>query len=150
VTDERTHARITSDPLCEAELVAFVTVPEAGGLVTFSGNVRNHHEGRAVERIEYEVAGPLAAAKLRELVAETVERFDVHRAAAEHRTGVVEVGEASVIVSVSASHRDEAFLAARHLIDRIKQALPVWKKERFADGTDEWVSGVPVPEGDRC
>ena len=150
MTDDRAHARITTDPLHEAELVAFVTVPEAGGIVTFSGNVRDHHEGRRVERIDYQVAGPLAESMLGKLVAETLERFDVHRSAAVHRTGVVEVGEASVIVCVSASHRDEAFRAARHLIDRIKQSLPVWKKERFTDGTEAWVPGTPVTEGDRC
>jgi molybdopterin synthase catalytic subunit len=100
--------------------------------------------------LEYSAAEPLATAKLRELVEETLAEHDVHRAAAVHRTGPVAIGEASVIVAASASHREEAFRAARHLIDRIKQVLPVWKKERFADGEESWVAGTPVEESGRC
>ncbi len=146
----RARSRVTAEPLSEADLVAFAAAPEAGAVVTFSGNVRNHHQGREVLRIDYAVAEPLASNKLGDLVDETIERFEVHRAAAEHRTGLVEVGEASVIVTVSASHRDEAFRACRHLIDRIKEVLPVWKKEQFADGSVDWAPGFAVPEADRC
>ena len=141
--------RIDTAPLSPSELESFVTTPASGGVVSFSGVVRNHHEGRAVLRIEYEAVASLAAAKLMEIAAEVLEDPAIHRVAAMHRTGLLEVGEASVIVAASASHRDEAFRAARRLIDRIKQALPIWKREHFADGTSAWAEGFTVPDADR-
>lgn len=146
----RRLVRIGAAPLDEAELRAFVTTPASGGVVVFSGNVRDHHQGRGVTRIDYEAVETLAAAKLEELAAEVLAAGDVHRVAAVHRTGTVEVGEASVIVVASAAHRDVAFRAARQLIDRIKQVLPVWKHEHFADGSVEWAPGFSVPDADRA
>ena len=149
-TETRTLCRVTVEPLREAELLEFVSTPASGGVVLFAGNVRNHHEGRDVLRIDYSAVEALAVQKLRDLTDETLDRFDVHHVAALHRTGRVGVGEASVLVAASASHREEAFAAARHLIDRIKQVLPVWKHEHFADGAIEWAPGSTVPEDDRC
>ncbi len=148
--ETRALCRVTAERLRENELLEFVSVPAAGGVVLFAGNVRNHHEGRGVLRIDYTAVDSLAARKLDELAEETLGRFDVHHVAAVHRTGRVEVGEASVLVAASASHREEAFAAAHHLIDRIKQVLPVWKHEHFADGAVEWAPGFTVPEDDRC
>jgi len=147
--DPRGLARITTEPLREAELTGFVTVPAAGGAVLFAGVVRDHQDGRRVGRIEYSAAEALANNKLWEIVEEVLEDPAVLRAAAVHRIGNLEVGEASVLVAASAAHREEAFRAARRLIDRIKEALPVWKKEHFEDGTAEWVPGCSVPMTDQ-
>ena len=148
MTDRRL-TRITEDVLREEELVKFVTTPESGGVVCFSGVVRNHHEGRGVLRIEYSAARPLAESKLRHVAEEVLEVTSARRVAALHRVGTLEVGEASVLVAASADHRDEAFRAARLLIDRIKEVLPVWKKEHFTDGTEDWVPGFTVADADR-
>ncbi|NNE43408.1 MAG: molybdenum cofactor biosynthesis protein MoaE [Gemmatimonadetes bacterium] len=141
---------MTEDVLEEAELVRFVTVPESGGVVCFSGVVRNHHEGQGVLRIEYSAARALAERKLRQVAEEVLEVTSAYRAAALHRLGTLEVGEASVLVAASAAHRDEAFRAARLLIDRLKETLPVWKREHFEDGTTGWVPGFTVADGDRA
>jgi molybdopterin synthase catalytic subunit len=117
--------------------------------VVFSGVVRNRHEGRAVLRIDYSAARELAEKQLAAVAQEVLEATGVHRVAAVHRLGLLEVGEASVIVAASAEHRAEAFEAARRLIDRIKEVLPVWKKEHFEDGTAEWAPGFSVREEDR-
>jgi len=145
----RQLVRIGPEPLDERELTRFVATPASGGVVTFSGVVRDHHEGRSVQRIEYSAAGELAAAKLADLASELLAEPAIHRVAAVHRTGLLEVGEASVIVAASAAHRAEAFAAARRFIDRIKEVLPVWKLEHYADGTREWAPGFEVPEADR-
>jgi molybdopterin synthase catalytic subunit len=146
---ERSLTEITSEPLSESKLTAFVTTPASGGVVLFSGVVRNHHEGREVERIEYVGVESLARTKLAEIAAEALADADVHRVAAVHRVGLLEVGEASVMVAASAAHRDQAFAAARRLIDRIKEVLPIWKHEHFTDGTVEWAPGFSVAESDR-
>ncbi|MGQ0720992.1 MAG: molybdenum cofactor biosynthesis protein MoaE [Candidatus Eiseniibacteriota bacterium] len=147
---ERLLTRVTREPLEEDELRRFVRTPASGAVVSFAGVVRNHHEGREVTRIEYAAVIPLAEAKLRDLAQEALEDAGVHRVAAVHRLGTLQVGEASVLVAASAAHRDVAFRAARRLIDRIKEVLPVWKKEHFADGTAAWAKGFAVPEGDRA
>lgn len=141
--------RIGTAPLDVRELESFVVTPASGGVVVFSGVVRNHHEGRPVLRIEYTTAQPLAEAKLAEIATDTLRDSAIHRVAAVHRVGRLEVGEASVIVAASAAHRDEAFRAARCLIDRIKRTLPVWKREHFADGTAEWAAGFTIGDADR-
>jgi molybdopterin synthase catalytic subunit len=147
---ERLLTRITAELLREDELRAFVGTRASGAVVTFAGVVRDHHEGRAVVRIEYAAVIPLAEVKLRDLAQEVLEESGADRLAALHRLGMLEVGEASVLVAASAAHRDTAFRAARRLIDRIKEVLPVWKKEHFADGTAAWAKGFAVPEGDRA
>ena len=141
--------RIGSEPLDVAELARFVTTPASGGIVTFSGVVRDHHDGRPVQRIEYSAAQRLAAAKLADLATEALADPAIHRVAAVHRTGLLEVGEASVIVAAAAAHRAEAFACAHRLIDRIKEVLPVWKLEHHADGSREWAAGFQVAEEDR-
>ncbi|HMB70442.1 MAG TPA: molybdenum cofactor biosynthesis protein MoaE [bacterium] len=146
---DRIHTVVTAVPLREADLVAAVATPESGGVVVFSGLVRNRHQGRGVLRIDYSAASRLAEEQLRVLAQEVLEVTGAHRVAAAHRVGLLEVGEASVIVAASAEHRAEAFEAARRLIDRIKEVLPVWKKEHFDDGTAEWAPGFTVREADR-
>jgi len=146
---ERSLVRVTMEPLDERELTAFVTTPASGGIVLFSGVVRNEHEGREVTAITYSAVEDLARAQLARVAGEALEDPDVHRVAAFHRTGELALGEASVMVAASAAHRDTAFRAARRLIDRIKEVVPVWKHEHFADGTSAWVPGFTVAPADR-
>ncbi len=147
---DRILVRVGPGRLDAGEVERFVATPASGGVTVFLGVVRNRHEGRDVVRIEYEAALPLAAATLESLAHDALRDPGVHRVAAVHRVGVVEVGEASVIVAASAAHREESFRAARFLIDRIKEILPVWKREHLADGTAEWAPGFAVRPRDRA
>lgn len=114
--------------------------PRCGGLATFEGWVRDHQDGRAVERLEYEAYAPLALREGAAIVEESLARFDIRRAACVHRTGALAIGDVAVWVGVSAPHRAAAFEACRYIIDEVKHRVPIWKKEYFADGTAEWVN----------
>jgi molybdopterin synthase catalytic subunit len=127
-------------PLDVAEVLAAVADPAAGGLNVFVGAVRDHDDGHDVVRLEY-TAHPTAIDQLAAVAAEVAAEFDAIAIAAVHRTGVLEVGDLAVVSAVSAAHRGEAFEASRALIDRLKQRVPIWKHQIFADGTDEWVNG---------
>ena len=130
---------VTDRPLSEAALTEAVAHPEAGGVVVFSGVVRNETGGRRVKFLEYEAHGQMAEAKMREIGEMLRARWpSVKRVAIAHRVGRLEIGEASVVVAVSAAHRREAFEACRFAIDRLKETIPVWKKEHFEDG-EVWV-----------
>jgi molybdopterin synthase catalytic subunit len=126
--------RIQEEPLDLHELVRAVEHPSAGGLVTFAGVVRDHHEGKRVTAISYEAYGSMAEAKMRQIAAEVERRWPECRIAMLHRTGQLEIGEASVMIAVSAPHRAEAFDACEYAIDTLKQLVPVWKKEAYEDG----------------
>ena len=129
------HARLTAEPLSLDALAARVRDPRAGAVVTFSGATRD------VAFLDYEAYAEMALAEMERIVASVAERHGLCAAAAEHRTGRVALGEASVIVAASAPHRPEAFAGARDLIDEIKARVPIWKQE---DGA--WVQGtVPRP-----
>lgn len=125
-------------PLDVAEVTAAVSDPAAGGLTVFVGAVRDHDSGQEVRRLEYS-AHPTAEARLTEVAAEVAAEFDAVAVAAVHRVGLLEIGDLAVVSAVSAAHRDEAFAASRALIDRLKQRVPIWKHQVFADGTEEWV-----------
>ena len=114
--------------------------PQCGGYASFEGWVRDHHEGRAVEKLEYEAYAPLAVREGETVIAEAMQRFDIAHACCIHRVGALAIGEMAVWVGVSAAHRDAAFRACRYIIDEIKHRVPVWKKEYFTDGTSEWVN----------
>lgn len=120
-----------------------VEQPEAGAVVTFSGNVRNHSDGRQVIKMEYEADENMAEALLKDIADEAKERFEILSVSAQHRTGELEIGEVSVFIAVSAAHRKAAFDACQFMINRLKEALPIWKKEYFSDGP-KWVDGIPV------
>lgn len=131
--------RVTEEPLSEAAVTAAVADPEAGGVVVFSGVVRSETGGRRVKFLEYEAHAPMAEAKMREIGEMVRARWPgVKRVATTHRVGRLEIGEASVMIAVSAAHRAEAFEACRFAIDRLKETVPVWKKEYFEDG-EVWV-----------
>jgi molybdopterin synthase catalytic subunit len=119
-----------------------------GGVVVFEGRVRDHHEGRAVVALEYEAYEELARREGARIVAEARVRFAPARVAAAHRFGRLELGEAAVVVVAASPHRQEAFAACRWVIDRIKESLPVWKREHYADGTAAWVACGCHHQGD--
>lgn len=131
-------AFLTDRPLDLATLVAAVASPERGGTCAFLGAVRDHHAGRAVLELEYTAYGPMAEATIAAIVAEAERRWPV-RVAVAHRLGRLAVGDAAVAVAAAGSHRDEAFTACRHVIEELKRRVPIWKRERYADGTEAWV-----------
>ena len=112
---------------------------ECGGYVCFEGWVRNHNEGHQVHRLEYEVYETLAMAEGTRIMHEAVARFGVSHTVCVHRSGALGIGDLAVWVGVSSSHRDEAFLACRYIIDEVKIRLPIWKKEHYVTGDSGWV-----------
>jgi len=132
-------ARVGPDPLTGAEVEAEVASPRAGAVVTFAGVVRDHDGGRTVTALHYE-AHPDADRVMAEVIAAARTRPGVIRAAARHRVGDLVVGDVAFVAAVSAAHRAEAFAACAWLVDEVKARLPVWKHQRFADGSDEWVN----------
>lgn len=129
---------IRTEPLDVAELTAAVADPAAGGVDVFLGMVRDHDHGRAVTALEY-TAHPSAVEQLADVAAEVADEFGSVAVAAVHRVGPLEIGDIAVICAVSAAHRPEAFDATRALIDRLKERVPIWKHQRYEDGTEEWV-----------
>jgi molybdopterin synthase catalytic subunit len=141
--------RVTAEPLSADALADAVTVPEAGGVVVFLGVVRNNNAGRRVVALEYEAHVPMAEAKMKEIGEAVYRRWpDVQQVAMAHRIGRLGIGEASVIIAVSAAHRQQAFEACHFAIDRLKETVPIWKREIFEDGA-VWVGlqGESPPTG---
>ena len=114
--------------------------PSCGGFVAFEGWVRDHNEGRAVLRLEYEAFAPLALREGERILAEACARYGVERACCAHRVGPLAIGELAVWVGVSSRHRGEAFDACRYIIDEVKHRVPIWKKEYYEDGDSGWVN----------
>lgn len=112
--------------------------PRAGAIVTFVGTVRDHARGKRVRYLEYEAYAEAAIDTFAEIAAEIRQRWDVLGIAIAHRTGRLEIGEASVVIAVSSAHRAEAFEACRYAIERLKQIAPIWKKEVYDDG-EVWI-----------
>jgi molybdopterin synthase catalytic subunit len=130
---------VVERPLSPDDIAARVDEPGAGGIVIFSGVVRNNTDGRRVKFLEYEAHAPMAESKMREIGAAIHARWSgVRRVAMLHRIGRLEIGESSVLIAVSAAHRGDAFEACRYAIDTLKRTVPVWKKEHFEDG-EVWV-----------
>ena len=121
-----------------AALERAVADPSAGAIVTFTGTTRIDNAGRTVLRLEYEAYEAMALAEMRKLAREAGRRWNIVRIAIAHRVGIVEIGETSVAIAVSAAHRGEAFDACRFAIDRLKEVVPIWKKEYF-DGGEVWI-----------
>jgi molybdopterin synthase catalytic subunit len=135
------RVRVGDEPIDPAQLVAEVGRPDAGATVLFLGTVRDHSEDKTgVTHLEYEVFAERVEAKIEEIVDEAVDRWPVLAVAVEHRSGRVELVEASVAVAVSSAHRADAFDAARYIIDELKKRAPIWKKE-FWPGGAEWSQG---------
>jgi molybdopterin synthase catalytic subunit len=129
---------ITESPINLQEVFESVVTPETGGINLFVGTTRNHSHGRAVTVLEYEAYEPMALKMMNEIADRARQTWEVQKVSLVHRVGKVPIGESSVVIAVSAAHRDEAFKACRFLIDELKRVVPVWKREYFADGTVEW------------
>lgn len=128
-------------PVDVGEVVAALDDPSSGGLTLFVGRVRDHDGGRVVTGLAYS-AHPTALDRMREVCERVAGEYAVRGVAAVHRTGPLAIGDVAVVVAASAAHRGVAFEASRALIDTLKDEVPIWKHQRFADGTDEWV-GTP-------
>ncbi len=131
-------ATLSHEPIDMVGLLAGAHHPGAGAVVLFSGEVRDHNRGRAVSFLEYEAYGPLAEKMIHDILAEARSRWSLQIALAQHRTGVVAIGDTAVVVITASAHREEAYAANRYIIDRIKHNAPIWKCEHYADGSREW------------
>jgi len=132
---------LRDSPLDVAEVVAALDDDASGGLTLFVGRVRDHDGGKGVDGLDYS-AHPTALEKMREVCERVAAAHDVHGVAAVHRIGSLAIGDIAVVIATTASHRGTAFDASRALIDTLKSEVPIWKHQRFADGSDEWV-GTP-------
>jgi molybdopterin synthase catalytic subunit len=130
--------RVQSEPLDAREVEAIVADPANGAVVTFTGTVRDNARGQAVTALDYEAYAPAAEKMLAQIGDEIRERWGIDRVAVVHRVGRVEIGEASVVIAVSAPHRGEAFAACQYTIERLKAIVPIWKKESYEGGA-VWV-----------
>lgn len=133
---------VDSAPLSLDALLREVSGPEMGGVVTFTGIVRNHARGETIDHLEYEAYAPMAEKEMRKIVDAVHERWPHVRIAMSHRVGHLDVGDAAVMIAAAAPHRAEAFEACRFAIDRLKATVPIWKKE-FATSGSYWVEENP-------
>lgn len=130
---------LTNDPIDAANIVAQVSSNDAGAVVLFLGTTREFTHGRQTVSLDYECYPEMAEKQLAELEAEARRRWPLTACAIVHRLGHLELGEASIAIAVSSPHRHDAFAAGKWLIDTIKEVVPIWKQENWADGTSEWV-----------
>ena len=130
--------KIVNQPLDPAALAAEVLTDADGAICTFQGVARRYSRGREVVHLEYEAYPEMAERKLAEIGDELRVKFGVERVAIHHRTGVLAIGEASGVIAVASPHRKESFAACQYAIDRIKQTVPIWKKEVWSDG-QQWI-----------
>ena len=130
--------RLSGQPLSLDEAVREVASADAGAIATFAGTTRAHSRGREVVRLEYEAYESMAEEEMERIATELKERYALVDVAIHHRTGIVGIGETSVVIAVSAAHRGDALAACRDAIDTLKQTVPLWKKEIYVGG-EEWV-----------
>lgn len=133
---------LTPDALDPGALSAAVRRDASGAIASFIGVVRNEHRGRRVHHLVYEAYPPMAEQEMRRIVSELRAKWDVTAVALAHRTGRLEIGEASVVIAVAAPHRKEALEACAFAIERVKESVPIWKKE-YSDEGEEWIIGDP-------
>lgn len=148
--DERLWILVTPDPLDVSLASSFLGDERAGAIDLFLGTTRRWTEGNETRELEYEAYTEMAIGEMHRIVREADEQWPLCRVAAHHRTGRVAIAEASVLVGVSTPHRAEAFEACRFLIDQLKSRLPIWKREKYASGEEEWVSGLPIRQAERA
>ena len=132
-------ARVVDEPLSVAEHEDAVADKRAGAVVCFCGVVRDHDGGRSVTELEY-VGHPTATDVITEIAQEFAARDDVHAVAVSHRIGLLGIGDVALACAVSAAHRGQAFAACADLVDEVKKRLPIWKRQVFTDGEEEWVA----------
>jgi molybdopterin synthase catalytic subunit len=139
---ERIHVAVSEAPLSLLDAFAFAEDQAHGAVASFIGRVRNHNEGRPVLGVSYDVYGALALRTFEKIAREAAERWGENlRIWLEHFKGRLDIGGLSVVIVVSSSHRNEAFLACRYIIEEIKTRSPVWKLEHYTDGDSGWVRG---------
>lgn len=142
---EIVHAVLSAEPISVEQAIAAVESDTAGAVVSFSGVVRNHDGGKAVERLSYS-AHPTAHQVMADVVARLVAEHSEGKSGTEpvriwaaHRVGMLEIGDPALVCAVAAAHRGQAFAVCAELVDRIKEQVPIWKEQFFTDGTVEWV-----------
>lgn len=143
--------RLQEEPIRVEELVAGVGSQADGAVAVFVGTVRDHNEGRRVLHLEYQAYPEMALREMRQIADQAGERFGVSRVGIVHRTGRLELGQASVAVAVASPHRAEALQACAFVIDTLKVRVPIWKKEYF-EGGEVWIEpagGAAPPDGKR-
>ena len=136
---ELVYAVVTDAPVNIAELSKLVTNPHSGAVVTFCGDVRNHDGGKEVASLLYEIH-PSAPEQIKLIAESIIDRFEIEKVAVAHRYGNIAIGETALAVAVSAAHRQAAFDACAAIVDEVKAKLPIWKHQKFTDGSDEWVN----------
>ena len=137
---------VTEVPLDSSAIRQAILDPAAGALVLFEGCARDSHDGRPVELLAYEAFVPMAVAELHRIREEAMAAYGLTRCVIHHRLGEVPLLEAAVVVACASPHRQEAFQAAAWIMDRIKERVPIWKRERYGDGQEAWVEGAARKE----
>jgi len=136
---ELVYAVITDAPVHIQELSKLVANPHSGAVVTFCGDVRDHDGGKEVASLLYEIH-PSAPEQIKLITESIMGRFEIEKVAVAHRYGDIAIGETAFAVAVSAAHRQAAFDACAAIVDEVKAKLPIWKHQKFTDGSDEWVN----------
>jgi molybdopterin synthase catalytic subunit len=136
---ELVYAVVTDVPVHIQELSKLVANPHSGAVVTFCGDVRNHDGGKEVASLLYEIH-PSAPEQIKLITQSIMGRFEIEKVAVAHRYGDIAIGETAFAVAVSAAHRQAAFDACAAIVDEVKAKLPIWKHQKFTDGSDEWVN----------
>ena len=136
---ELVYAVVTDAPVHIQELSKFVANPHSGAVVTFCGDVRDHDGGKEVASLLYEIH-PSAPEQIKPITESIIGRFEIEKVAVAHRYGDIAIGETAFAVAVSAAHRQAAFDACAAIVDEVKAKLPIWKHQKFTDGSDEWVN----------
>ena len=134
-------AKVTESKISAAELSDLIKSDRAGAIVTFSGDVRNHDQDRAVETLFYEVH-PSAQSVIEKISKEVAAKHEIESVAVAHRFGAIPIGESAFVVAVSAAHRAPALKCCEELVERVKAELPIWKFQTFTDGSSEWVNSA--------
>ena len=141
------YAAVVAEPLDAARILADTLSPEDGAALLFWGVVRNENDGRAVTQLEYHAYEAMAERELLRIADEARERWGTGDIRVVHRVGLLRVGEASIAIAVAAPHRGEAYEASRYVIEQVKQRVPVWKREGYVEGAQEWVPGFTPAAG---
>ena len=136
---ELVYAVVTVAPVHIQELSKLVANPHSGAVVTFCGDVRDHDGGKEVASLLYEIH-PSAPEQIKLITESIIGRFEIEKVAVAHRYGDIAIGETAFAVAVSAAHRQAAFDACAAIVDEVKAKLPIWKHQKFTDGSDEWVN----------
>lgn len=139
-------AAVVDQPIDVNRLLEATRTPAAGAVVVFLGTVREQTHGRGTDSLTYEAYATMASKELRRVLESVGNEFPVCRLAAEHRVGDLQLGDIAVVITAAGPHRDETFSAGRAAIDRIKQTVPIWKREHWSDGEIEWVDPTASAE----